>query len=251
MLLHIGLLLWDDVRDTFEEKKGKEVTGTDSAIRAMEMLDKRIAVAKETERKVQDAIRELRSEVSAAASLKKELKTQEDALRHLAEEFVTEVVETELERQLKVLGEKTEEQMRKSVQKVISEFDMLRDVLMGSDGTNPEKKTIPQLVEDLEKTLSLKWEAFMSAVRAASAVSKGCSDQECRKEPEWAVLALIELPDGRRGESHFHMCAEHKERLKTDPDATVLRTQEIVRYICPWDHQTWRMFREDGQEKPV
>ncbi len=103
---------------------------------------------------LQDEIREARGTLKG---LRHEIKTARELAEstrrltaELAETQVRDLLEKEVTRQVTALGEQTSEQMRKSVEKVIAEFDRLRDLLLGHDrvADGREERSIPDLLED-------------------------------------------------------------------------------------------------------
>lgn len=208
----------------------------EEAIQAAELIDDRIGKGAEAVGKAQEATRELRETISEARGILRTLEAAEARIAAMTDEAIKTRIETSVIEQLDVLGKMTEQQMKKSVTKVISEFDGLRDVLLGADDPSG-KKTIPQMIVDMERSLGLQWDVFMTAIAAAQAVMQGCSTTDCEKASVWAVVAMIELPDGRRGEAHFHMCSAHKEELKRDPGVTILKSFKLETTMCPYQHE--------------
>ncbi|GAQ61911.1 hypothetical protein [Streptomyces scabiei] len=105
-----------------------------------EQLSREISEARGT-------LKDLRHEIKAAREL---ITTAKDLAATLAEDTVRAALDASVTEQLASLGEVTEQQMRKSVEKVIAEFDKLRDLLLGNEQTakGPEKRTIPELLQD-------------------------------------------------------------------------------------------------------
>ena len=208
----------------------------EEAIQAAELIDDRIGKGAEAVGRAQEATRALRETIAEAKELRRSLEGAEARILAFTDQAIKTRIETSVSEQLDVLGKITKKEMEKSVAKVISEFDGLRDVLLGADDPSG-KKTIPQMIEDMERSLGLRWDVFMTAIAAAQAVMQGCSTTDCEKAPAWAVVAMIELPDGRRGEAHFHMCSAHKEELKRDPGVTILKSFKLETTMCPYQHE--------------
>jgi hypothetical protein len=205
----------------------------DDAIQAADLIEDRIGRAAEATQKAQEAARELREALSDTRQATRDLEAVETRVVALVQSSVGELISQKVAEGLEEFGNITEASMRKSVAKVNAEFDGLRDILMGAE-KDDGKKSIPAMIDDMERALRVKWPVFMRAVRAAAAVSAGCSDEKCTKDPEYAVLVLMTLPDGTRGEAHFHLCAEHKKLMNNE--GTILRTYKLEAMMCPWPH---------------
>lgn len=217
----------------------------EDAIQAAELIDDRIGRAADTTQKAQEATRELREAISEAKELRRSLEGVEARIMAFTDEAIRERIETTVTEKLDVLGRMTEEQMRKSVAKVISEFDMLKDSLLGLDERS--KPSIPEMIDEMHVALKLQWPVFLNAIKAAQATLRGCSNSECDKSSKWAVLAMMQLPDGKRGESHMHFCTSHKEALKKDPAITILKSFRLETTICPYPHDD-EQFRPNLEE---
>lgn len=98
-------------------------------------------------REARGTLKDLRYEIKTARAL---VETTRQLTAELAETQVRELLEKEVVRQVTALGEQTSEQMRKSVAKVIAEFDKLRDLLLGQDRVTDgrEERSIPELLQD-------------------------------------------------------------------------------------------------------
>lgn len=216
----------------------------DEAIQAAELIEDRIGKGADAAAKVQETTRELRETIQQAQDARKALEAVEARVAVLTEESVKERIEAAVKEQIDRLGTLTEEQMRKTSAKIISEFDTLKSALLGLDD---DKKSIPQMVDEMEAALQLKWPVFMNAVLAAQATLRGCSDEECTKPARWAVLAMLDVPGGQRGEGHFHLCTKHKELMKHDPKVTILKSFELETRMCPYRHgvQHWHESPEE------
>lgn len=210
----------------------------EDAIQAAELIDDRIGKAADTTQKAQEATRALREALADTQQATRALAALEARIEALTEESVQTRIEKVVSEQLEELGKQTEASMRRTSTKVMSEFDKLRDTLLGLDDGN---KTIPQMIEEMQLALQLKWEVFITAIKAAQATLRGCSDENCTKGSKWAVLAMIELPDGRRREGHFHLCTHHKEEMKKDSAVTILRTFQLETTVCPYQHEIEHM----------
>lgn len=205
----------------------------EDAIQVAELIDSRVLKGSEAVERAQEAARELRSTIAAAEDARKALEAVETRVAVLTEESVRKRIEIEVKAQIDRLGELTEDQMRKTSAKIISEFDRLKNILMGNE---KGQKPITEMIDEVETALKLKWPVFMNAVHAARVTTLGCSDQDCNKPARWAVLAMLDIPDGRRGEGHFHLCTRHKELMKQDPTATILKSFELETRMCPYQH---------------
>lgn len=214
----------------------------EDAIQAAELIEDRTSKANSERRKLQEATRELRETIAAAQDARRALEAVEARVAAITEESVREHIEVAVKEQIDKLGALTEDQMRKTSAKIISEFDKLKNALLGLDDG---KKSIPQMVDEMEAALQLKWPVFMNAVLAAQATLRGCSDEHCNKPARWAVLAMLDVPgdDGSiiRGEGHFHFCTTHKEAMKHDPTITILKSFELETRMCPYQHSVGRM----------
>lgn len=205
----------------------------EDAIQVAELIDSRVLKGSEAVERAQEAARELRSTIAAAEDARKALEAVEARVAATTEESVRKRIEIEVKAQIDRLGELTEDQMRKTSAKIISEFDRLKNILMGNE---KGQKPITEMIDEVETALKLKWPVFMNAVHAARVTTLGCSDQDCNKPARWAVLAMLDIPDGRRGEGHFHLCTRHKELMKQDPTATILKSFELETRMCPYQH---------------
>lgn len=205
----------------------------EDAIQVAELIDSRVLKGSEAVERAQEAARELRSTIAAAEDARKALEAVETRVAVLTEESVRKRIEIEVKAQIDRLGELTEDQMRKTSAKIISEFDRLKNILMGNE---KGQKPITEMIDEVETALKLKWPVFMNAVHAARVTTLGCSDQDCNKPARWAVLAMLDIPDGRRGEGHFHLCTTHKETMKHDPKATIIKSFELETRMCPYQH---------------
>lgn len=205
----------------------------DEAIQAAELIEDRIGKGADAAAKVQEATRELRETIQQAQDARRALEAVADRVAALTEESVRERIEAAVKEQIDRLGVLTEDQMRKTSAKIISEFDKLKNTLLGLDDG---KKSIPQMVDEMEAVLQLKWPVFMNAVAGIQAVARGCSDEGCKNPAQWGVLVMLDLPDGRRGEGHFHLCSPHKEELKQDQTVTFIKSFRLETQICPYQH---------------
>lgn len=213
----------------------------EDAIQAAELIEDRTGKA-ETERgKLQEAVRELREALAEARDVSRDLRALEARIGQLIEQGVTERIESEVKIQIDKLSGLTEEQMRKTSNKIISEFDRLRDVLLGQEA-NDDGKSIPQMMEEMRLALDLKWPHFVKAIHAAAVTLRGCSADDCKNDSEYGVVWMLDLPDGRRGESHAHLCAEHREELKKDETVTVIKSYRIDNQMCPLPHDNMKLF---------
>ncbi|NUS29797.1 MAG: hypothetical protein HOV92_37040 [Streptomyces sp.] len=98
-------------------------------------------------REARGALKDLRYEIKTAREL---AETTRGLAAELAETQVRDLLEAEVTRQVTALGDQTQQQMSKSVAKVIAEFDKLRDLLLGNghvaDGR--EEHSIAELLQD-------------------------------------------------------------------------------------------------------
>lgn len=114
---------------------------------ATEDLQKLRDQLQEEIREARGTLKDLRYEIKTARDL---VEATRQLAAELAETQVRDLLEKEVTRQLAALGEQTSEQMRKSVAKVIAEFDKLRDLLLGRDrvADGREERSIPDLLQD-------------------------------------------------------------------------------------------------------
>ena len=98
-------------------------------------------------REARGTLKDLRYEIKTARALAENTR---QLTAELAETQIRDLLEKEVVRQVTALGEQTSEQMRKSVAKVIAEFDKLRDLLLGHDRVTDgrEERSIPDLLQD-------------------------------------------------------------------------------------------------------
>ncbi|HKX69895.1 MAG TPA: hypothetical protein VJM75_01650 [Acidimicrobiales bacterium] len=98
-------------------------------------------------REARGTIKDLRHEIREARQL---AEATRELVTRLAQTEVLAVVEAEVTKQVGILGEKTSEAMRQSVDKVNSEFDKLRDLLLGNErvADGREERSIPELLQD-------------------------------------------------------------------------------------------------------
>lgn len=92
-------------------------------------------------------LKDLRHEIKAAREF---VASTKDLVATLAETTVMDVLHAEVTKQVEQLGTVTEQTMRKSVEKVIAEFDKIRDILLGNEraADDHEKRSIPELLQD-------------------------------------------------------------------------------------------------------
>lgn len=95
-------------------------------------------------REARGTLKDLRHEIKSARDL---AETTRGLVAELADTQVRDLLEAEVTRQL---GEQTQQQMSKSVAKVLAEFDRLRDLLLGNDrvADGREERSIPELLQD-------------------------------------------------------------------------------------------------------
>lgn len=119
-------------------------------------------------REARGTLKDLRYEIKTARDL---AESTRGLAAELAETQVRELLEKEVVRQVTALGEQTSEQMRKSVAKVIAEFDKLRDLLLGTDrvADGREERSIPDLLQD---------PAILTRARRAASRNTGGDDRE-------------------------------------------------------------------------
>uniref|UniRef100_A0AAU2A2C4 Uncharacterized protein n=1 Tax=Streptomyces sp. NBC_00093 TaxID=2975649 RepID=A0AAU2A2C4_9ACTN len=98
-------------------------------------------------REARGTLKDLRHEIKAGRETVQAIRTE---AARLAETHVRPLLEAEVARQVDDLGKVTEQQMTKSAQKVIDEFDGLRDVLLGDErvADGREERSIPELLQD-------------------------------------------------------------------------------------------------------
>lgn len=94
-------------------------------------------------------LKDLRYEIKTARDL---AATTRQLAAELARTQVKDVLEAEVTKQVTLLGKTNSETMRKSVEKVIAEFDKLRDLLLGNErvADGREERSIPDLLQDPE-----------------------------------------------------------------------------------------------------
>lgn len=206
----------------------------EDAIQAAELIDSRVDIAADATAKAQEATRALREALADTGQATRDLRALADRVEALTESSVQARIEAAVSEQLAELGEQTQTSMRNTSQKIISEFGTLKDALLGLD--EKDKPSIPQMIEDMHAALQLEWPVFLNAIRAAQATLRGCSDEKCGKQAKWAVLAMLELPDGKRGEGHFHLCTRHKEEMRNDRSATIVKSFQLETQVCPYSH---------------
>lgn len=125
---------------------------------------------------------QLREEIREARGTLKDLRYETKTARELAEatrQLAAELAETqvrdllaaEVDRQVTALGEQTQQQMSKSVAKVIAEFDKLRDLLLGNDRVTDgrEERSIPELLQE---------PAILARARRAASRNNAEADRE-------------------------------------------------------------------------
>lgn len=102
-------------------------------------------------------IAQIREARGTLKDLRNEIKTAREAIAatrsgaaELAKTHVRPLLEAEVVRQVDALREETSGQMRKSVAKVIAEFDTLRDLLLGNKrpADRQDEHSIPELLQD-------------------------------------------------------------------------------------------------------
>jgi hypothetical protein len=205
------------------------VTTTDQALRAAELLDRKKEEAEAVLRRIQEERRSLREEAVGLQSQVKAAQAAADRIAALVGEEVGKLITDATKTEIDKLGKLTEEQMRKSVAKVTSEFDKLRDILLGLERNN-DRPSIPEMIDQLSASLDLKWGHFVQAILAAAAAIGGCNDIDCDGPATYAVL--YRTPD--KQEVHSHLCGRHKEEMKQH--GTILKSFHIENAICPYKH---------------
>lgn len=113
---------------------------TEDLTQLREQLQGEISEARGTLKDLRHEIRTARELVASAKGL----------AATLADDTVRAVIEAEVTKQVETLGKVTEQQMEKSAAKVISEFDRLRDILLGNEraADGREQRSIPELLQD-------------------------------------------------------------------------------------------------------
>ncbi|MFJ2002162.1 hypothetical protein [Streptomyces chartreusis] len=113
----------------------------------IEDLQKTREQLREAIREARGTLKDLRHETKAARDL---ADTTRRLITELAETQVRDLLHTEVTRQVTALGEETQRQMSKATAKVISEFDKLRDILLGHDqvADGRKERSIPDFLED-------------------------------------------------------------------------------------------------------
>lgn len=113
----------------------------------IEDLHKTRAQLREEIREARGVLKDLRYEIKNARDL---AATTRQLATELAQTQIKDILEAEVTKQVGILGEKTSEAMRKSVDKVNSEFDRLRDLLLGHErvADGREDRSIPELLQD-------------------------------------------------------------------------------------------------------
>lgn len=207
-----------------------------TAFGATSLLGKRIAAAEEAARKAQEAARELRETMAEAQDVSKSIRAGETRLRRLAENEVSEILEAEVTRQVGMLGEKTEEQMHRSVAKVSREFDKLEKAFLGEEREDG-RPSIRDLVAQIELVFGIKWERFLAMTLSALEVANGCVDVNCDMPASHALLVNIQPANngGKRARGHLHLCAAHTEEMRAT--GTVVKTVSLPTQMCPWPHE--------------
>lgn len=102
---------------------------------------------REEVREAHGTLKDLRREIREAREL---VASTQSLATTLAAGHVKAAIEAAVTEQLATLGEAAEGQMRKSAEKVIAEFDKLRDLLLGNERAPDarEQRSIPELLQD-------------------------------------------------------------------------------------------------------
>lgn len=218
------------------------MTGTSDALRANELLDKKIEAAQQATRKVQEETRGMRE---AAADLRAAAKAAEatlSALRAAARGEVEEILQKAVEDGLKDLGTHTVKYIDGAKQGVYDRFDALSKLLLG-EGQNGEK-SISELIDDLETLFHFKWDVFVHLVKTARLENDPtgtCSKKDCGNGP--VLSARIK---GTETRGHAHLCMRHHAEMR---DAGWVFSAEPITFehgvlVCAWpeDHGQIRPF---------
>lgn len=121
-------------------------------------VDAKLSELAEAERRLDRASGTLRELLRDANSTLKALQAErrkaedtvtavKDALHFLAEQEISEVLKSEMERSLGELSKAMAEERDRSVTKIMTEFDKLRDLLMGVTDAKGRKRSNPGLDE--------------------------------------------------------------------------------------------------------
>jgi hypothetical protein len=211
-----------------------------NANRSADVLGERIRAAEEAAEKAREATRGLREALAEAGDHQRAFKAAETKLKRLADDEVSCILEAEVTRQVGILGEQTEIQMRKSVAKVSSEFDRLEKSFLGKE-RDDGRMSIDELIEQMNEITSVRWPLLVKAVLAAKEMEKGCSDVDCDSPADFSVLLKVkpgqasdrpENPQGRLG--HVHLCRIHTAEI--EKAGMVQRKVDIQKEMCPYPH---------------
>lgn len=212
-------------------EKEAGATSINNMLKAIEILDARIETAKEVTQKAQAATREAREALAALVQEKKSTEALKASLADLVRVQVGELITETTSRELATMGRITQEQMQKSVAKVISEFDFLEKVLTGKE--NPDRPSIPELLEQARAATGIEWPRMVDYVTAAAHVALGCTTDACLGIVKYAVRFKV---TGILGDGHLHVCHKCLKGLQEDSKVSIIATVRMETGVCPWKH---------------
>lgn len=217
------------------------------AFGAADLLSKRIDAAHEAARKLQEATQEANRTIHAAEERTKECAAAEAKLRQMLADESGEIVSTELGKQLELLGKETQKAMRMNVEKVSTEFDELKSVLLG-ENMDDGHKSISEYIREAGATFSIVWPKLIDYVNSVVALREGCQGETyddgspgCPGFPRYAVKFTLKTeddPEDKNLVGHIHLCVKHKREMESDPEANIVDAFHMEDQICPWKHVT-------------
>lgn len=212
---------------------------TNDALKAVELLDKRIEAAGEATRKAQDAAREAREAVAGLGSERKALEALKADIQRLVGDQCKDLIRDSVTEDLKVMGGVIEESMDTAVERVNSRFAELEKLCLGFD--DPKGRiSIPDMLAQAREVLSVEWPRLMQYITAARAMAAGCGCEDdgvaCPGVVKWAVRYTMKLADGKTGEGHIHCCHKHYREYDRDASITITAVFRLVTDVCPFEH---------------
>jgi hypothetical protein len=199
------------------------------ALNAIELLNKRIEAASEATRKAQEAARTANEAMSVLAKGRKAVEALRASLAATVENAAGELIEAEVKVQVARLNEATTVAIEDKYRSVIAGFEDLRKILTGEE--DPNRPSIPEYLRQAREVLGVEWPQLMSYIKAAAAVSRGCTTLDCPGVVKWAVKIKIDT-----GIIHVHICGKCYTEYRRDMHTEIFDSVLLETKVCPWQH---------------
>lgn len=214
-----------------------------------DLLTKRTEAAQEAAKKLQEATREANATLKAVVDQREVVELQTAALLVLVRDRANELIEKTVKEQLDEMSVQTEQQMDKSVKKVISEFDRLQAILLGEEDDG--KPSIQDYINNANETLHTVYPKLMQYISSAMSLREGCQSQtfvgessNCPGVVKYSIKFRLRAdPDDPNTDivGHAHFCAKHHRDAVNDPSMEVIDVFKMEdMQICPWKHPVKR-----------